>query len=659
MKKKLFGLLLVLSLLITALPVPVQTAKAATYSVQAALDYAKAHWNDGVGMCAEFVSKCVIAGGLEGMTVKVGTTPCFNAAAAAAGLSGIELRLDANGYATYSLNSDILAAGDIVMQSCYTHGTKPHIMFCGGYDSQGRATFYGHTAAINNVAQKLNVNTAYEHTTACDMRALVVHLSALDNGQGVTYTPVSVYANRADNVSKTNATLYGSCTKSPAYTISQCGLYLGTSEGNMTKRNTEAVGSGANNKDGGTGFDIWYDLTSELGIVLSPGTTYYYKFFCISNGQEYVSGVNSFTTQQDSPAQAIQYYNNKVMVELAPGNTLQCYQYVDSTEKYRKVDPQSSIVTIYCDQYAVLPDGTKRFHWVDASGYGMWFSEAVYTVCHYYSNTLSLSVNEIQINPGETFIVDAYTNIGADGYELVDIYGLYDGSYWGDSPNHFFITMNTPGEYDLTFETLYSHLRQSVHVTVNAPATPTPTMTPIPTATPKPTATPIPTATPKPTATPVPIEDEDEDEEQPEVGDTYVIGKGIYEVTSVASRKVKYVGTTSDTATSVTIYGTVTIAGKTYKVTAIDSSAFKNNTKIKQVTIGSKVVKIGRSAFYGCKNLKTVIINSSSITSIGKYAFKGIYAKAVFKCPSAKVATYKKLLTTTTGFKSTMNIKKK
>lgn len=36
---------------------------AGKYSSSSALSYASGHWNDGVGLCAEFVSNCLKAGG--------------------------------------------------------------------------------------------------------------------------------------------------------------------------------------------------------------------------------------------------------------------------------------------------------------------------------------------------------------------------------------------------------------------------------------------------------------------------------------------------------------------------------------------------------------------------------------------------------------------
>ena len=75
----------------------------------------------------------------------------------------------------------------------------------------------------------------------------------------------------------------------------------------------------------------------------------------------------------------------------------------------------------------------------------------------------------------------------------------------------------------------------------------------------------------------------------------------------------------------------VTLGGKTYKVTSIDASAFKNNTSITEATIGKNVETIGKNAFTGCKKLKKVTIKSAQLKKIGSKAFNG--------CKSLKTIT--------------------
>ena len=84
---------------------------------------------------------------------------------------------------------------------------------------------------------------------------------------------------------------------------------------------------------------------------------------------------------------------------------------------------------------------------------------------------------------------------------------------------------------------------------------------------------------------------------------------------------------------SVTIPGSVERDGKTYKVTEIDSSAFKGWTNLKSVSIGKNVKTIGKKAFYGCTSLTTVT-GGKGVTKIKDSAFCGCRALTSFPAMS-------------------------
>lgn len=150
------------------------------YDVNAAMEYAAKHVNDNDGSeCAEFVSKCVQAGGLN-IPIKTGTKGCWDAILDASGLSGTNLTLDEKGYVVKSDNENILARGDVVVQWCYTCDLRPHILICGGYDSEGYATFYAHNSALDNKRYKFSTNS--QHKASCIIGAKVVQLSKLNSG---------------------------------------------------------------------------------------------------------------------------------------------------------------------------------------------------------------------------------------------------------------------------------------------------------------------------------------------------------------------------------------------------------------------------------------------------------------------------------------------
>lgn len=171
--------------------------------------------------------------------------------------------------------------------------------------------------------------------------------------------------------------------------------------------------------------------------------------------------------------------------------------------------------------------------------------------------------------------------------------------------------------------------------------------------------------------------------------------KAVYTVLKAGTKDgengvVSYTKPVKKTA-EVTIPATVEAEGITYTVEEIGKGAFKNNGKLTKVTIGkyvkkinasafyncaklktvkmgasvsvigdkafykckmlakitvpAKVTQIGKQAFYGCKKLKTVTVKTTRLKSrsVGKQAFKGIYAKAVIKVPKSKYTAYKGL----------------
>ena len=93
---------------------------------------------------------------------------------------------------------------------------------------------------------------------------------------------------------------------------------------------------------------------------------------------------------------------------------------------------------------------------------------------------------------------------------------------------------------------------------------------------------------------------------------------------------------------SVTVPETVTYEGITYKVTVIDSNAFKNQKHLKTAVIGSNVTVIGTNAFYGCPFL-TKVSGGAGLKTIGANAFARCPKLATFVITSkvlSKIGTY-------------------
>ena len=128
--------------------------------------------------------------------------------------------------------------------------------------------------------------------------------------------------------------------------------------------------------------------------------------------------------------------------------------------------------------------------------------------------------------------------------------------------------------------------------------------------------------------------------------DMFMDDSGVYIITNDKKMEVQFADVFEDSATSVVIPATIKINGQEYKVIGIKAEALKGNKKIKKVTIDENVKSIGKKAFYGCKNLKNVTINTFNLKAktIGTAAFKGLNAKAVVSVPGEKLAAYKKIL---------------
>ena len=118
-----------------------------------------------------------------------------------------------------------------------------------------------------------------------------------------------------------------------------------------------------------------------------------------------------------------------------------------------------------------------------------------------------------------------------------------------------------------------------------------------------------------------------------------------YIITDDANFEVQFTGISKKSATSVVIPATIKINEQNYKVTGIKANALKGNKKVKKLTVGENVRVIGKKAFYGCKNLKNITINTFNLKSktVGAAAFKGLNAKVVVTVPENKLKAYKKI----------------
>nr|MCR4716515.1 S8 family serine peptidase [Lachnospiraceae bacterium] len=126
------------------------------------------------------------------------------------------------------------------------------------------------------------------------------------------------------------------------------------------------------------------------------------------------------------------------------------------------------------------------------------------------------------------------------------------------------------------------------------------------------------------------------------IGTVFMSGNCTYKVTKSSEVELAKV---INAKKSQTIPATVNYNNKSYKVTSIAANAFKSKKKLKNITIGKNVKKIGDKAFYNCKNLKKITIKSTKIKkkNVGKNVFTKINSNAKFIYPKSKKKAYTKI----------------
>lgn len=134
----------------------------------------------------------------------------------------------------------------------------------------------------------------------------------------------------------------------------------------------------------------------------------------------------------------------------------------------------------------------------------------------------------------------------------------------------------------------------------------------------------------------------------PKAGTKYTVGGNQYTVLK-AGLSVRF-SKANPKAKTVTIPNTITADGISYKVAEVGANAFKNNKKVKKVTIGANVVKIANKAFNKCPSLRNVIIKTTLLTkkTASKKCFSKVHKKMVIKVPKKVKKSYVKIFK---GFK--------
>ena len=158
--KHIVSLALVLLYLLTLIPTTAHAAGfASSYNADAAVTYAENHWDDGVGVCDQFVKACLAAGGVE---ILAGGVDAVRYALVDAGLgSECTLTISDDGVHAIQAENPQVQAGDVLFIYCEECAKSIHTVLVGGYSQEGYLYTYGHNPGWDRVDWLGN----FKHTT--------------------------------------------------------------------------------------------------------------------------------------------------------------------------------------------------------------------------------------------------------------------------------------------------------------------------------------------------------------------------------------------------------------------------------------------------------------------------------------------------------------
>ncbi|WP_411335696.1 hypothetical protein [Ruminococcus gauvreauii] len=93
-------------------------------------------------------------------------------------------------------------------------------------------------------------------------------------------------------IGQINAVVHAKVSNPNRVQVTQVGCRLWDAKGTLLKEHVE------NCQRQESRFNMWYEISAELGVTLTPATAYSYQFFVMENGTEHPGEVQTFTTQQ-------------------------------------------------------------------------------------------------------------------------------------------------------------------------------------------------------------------------------------------------------------------------------------------------------------------------------------------------------------------------
>ncbi len=250
----------------------------ALYDAQAAVNYAVAHWNDGVGVCDQFVKACLRAGGIN---ITVGTVDNVRAALLK---YGTEYTVKFRGSVCYQQDNPNIAVGDIIFYYCSKCGNYPHTAIITKKDNNGVFYFSQHNGALLNLKFTTGFHDSHGHRDP-NITYKVVHIPPKSADPAV----VSFNLHPSD-LFATNVVFSKQC-----FTVTRGGVSIEPDNSFITLYNSDGSLLGS------MYLENYYYTSSTSGLVLTPDTEYSAEAHVIVDGVDHISQRVTFKTQAELP----------------------------------------------------------------------------------------------------------------------------------------------------------------------------------------------------------------------------------------------------------------------------------------------------------------------------------------------------------------------
>lgn len=213
---------------------------------------------------------------------------------------------------------------------------------------------YGHVAYVEAV----NGNNVTTLNGGWGNGQHIGRWTGTESEQGIVGYWYPAYMNTSVNVSwsewevgttQTNSTIYSKITTSQRVHFTGAGVSIWDASGRLIKQKSETTS--VNN----TYMNIWYNVNSELGMTLSPGSSYTYQMYADFGGKRYYGNKKTFRTVS-APASTNNSDNTRVVTPNPTVTSTNSRQVQVSWSRYNSADRYQ---VQYCYNRFFLGAGNK------------------------------------------------------------------------------------------------------------------------------------------------------------------------------------------------------------------------------------------------------------------------------------------------------------